>query len=258
MAADINLLKNVQGIVDSFDTNKEAYAAPGANAMTPEAMAPPPMDPAMMGGAPPPMDPSMMGGAPMPPPPMPMDPSMMGGAPMPPMPMDPAMMGMAPPMPPPMPMDPSMMGGMPPVDPAMIAAMMGGGMPPVEPPAEASVEEEAPAEEEKDNVEESDVEARLGVLEDMMAALLESQGLPVPEGAAPAPEEAPPTELPPIPGMVGDAAIDAEDPNAMTMPPDFDLAGNLKQAALKQQQKQAQQESSRVLADKLAMLKKYT
>jgi hypothetical protein len=236
MAADINLLKNVQGIVDSFDTNKEAYAAPGANAMTPEAMAPPPMDPAMMGGAPPPMDPSMMGGAPMPPPPMPMDPSM----------------------PPPMPMDPSMMGGMPPVDPAMIAAMMGGGMPPVEPPAEASVEEEAPAEEEKDNVEESDVEARLGVLEDMMAALLESQGLPVPEGAAPAPEEAPPTELPPIPGMVGDAAIDAEDPNAMTMPPDFDLAGNLKQAALKQQQKQAQQESSRVLADKLAMLKKYT
>ena len=60
-----------------------------------QAFTPPPMDPAMMGGAPP-MDPAMMGGAPpMGPPPgaPPMDPAMMGGAP----PMDPAMMGGTPP-----------------------------------------------------------------------------------------------------------------------------------------------------------------
>ena len=76
-----------------------------------KAFTPPPMDPAMAGGAPP-MDPAMMGGAP------PMDPAMMGGAP----PMDPAMMGGAPPMAPPMggapPMDPAMMGGAPPAAPA--------------------------------------------------------------------------------------------------------------------------------------------
>jgi len=85
-----------------------------------QAFTPPPMDPAMMGGAPP-MDP-MMGGAP------PMDP-MMGGAP--PMgpppgapPMDP-MMGGAPPMGPP-PMDPAMMGGAPPMGPPPGAPGAGG------------------------------------------------------------------------------------------------------------------------------------
>jgi hypothetical protein len=141
----------------------------------------------------------------------------------------------------------------------MIAAMMGGGAPPM--PEEAPVEEEVAAEEEKDNVEETDTEARLGVLEDMMVALFQQLGMPIPDqaGAGVPPEEAPPTELPPVPGAAGDAAMDvAPGQDALMMPPDFDMAAGLKEANLKQQKEAARQERKQELANKLDMLKKYS
>jgi hypothetical protein len=200
---------------------KVAYVPPG-----PPAGAAPPMDPAMMagGGAPmPPMDPAMMGGgAPMPP----MDPSMMGGAP----PMDPAMMGGMPPMDPsmmggaPPPMDPSMVGMFPPEGgeaPPMDPAAAGGGMPVIlniddlrailaeagggggGAPEEA---EEVSPEGEPKRVTNKVIESRIDDIENMLAAIMNTMGIPMQEAPAmteEVPVEAPLPPMPPEGGMMG-------------------------------------------------------
>ena len=241
-----------------LSSQKEAYIPPEP-AMTPEAMAGAggmAVDPmAQMGAAAPAMGPGGM------PPGMPMmDPAAMGGG-MPPV--DP-MTGM--------PMgDPAAMGGMPPIDPMTGMPMMDpaamGGMPPGMPGemsagdpnmvqvslddlhafmAEVSGKggEGESAEGSEAGGESPDAE-RIGLLEDMMASVFESLGMPVPEGlggagaagAAPAepamepsPQQAPqgapaqpmPGTMAPIPGMEGPAAMDAG-PEALQIPPDFAL-----------------------------------
>jgi len=195
---DKNLLRRVLA-----RQQKEAYVPP----------TPPPMDPAMMGGAPP-MDPSMMGGAP------PMDPAMMGGMP---------------------PMDPAMMGGAPQMDPAMMAAMVGGsvppppspmmgapavehGAPPPSPDMVGSLPPEQGAEEKKDNyVTNKQLDERFNGVENMLAALLNGMGIPIPENVTmleeapveePPPGEASPEEM----GMGSDEAFSLMAPPAQDMP----------------------------------------
>lgn len=189
-----------------LNLTKEGYVPPG-----PPAGAAPPMDPAAMGGGGMPMDPmAAMGGAPPP-----------GGMP----PMDPAAMGAMPPM------DPAAMGGMPPMDPSMVGSLPPeGGMPPdpgmgnMQPIilnmedlqailAQAGGGDGAPEEEMREDGQPKRVTnrllgERLDGVENMLAAVMTSLNIPMPE--APAMTEEVPVEEAPLPEMGGGMPGEAE------------------------------------------------